>query len=196
MRKKAINTTIKEQLISAAWELFLEKGYDATTVNEIIERSQTSRGSFYHHFRGKEDLIFSLAYFFDNDYDEWWKSLPSNLSAVDKLITFDEFILSNLEHSPYISFFQTLYGLQVMTQGTRYILNPKRRYYQILNQLVKEGLDSGEIISSESYTEISEKIASLERGLTYDWCLQEHRYSLLHYAHGIVCTYLESLRKH
>ena len=73
MRKKAINTTIKEQLISAAWELFLEKGYDATTVNEIIERSQTSRGSFYHHFRGKEDLIFSLAYFFDNDYDEWLK---------------------------------------------------------------------------------------------------------------------------
>ncbi|WP_461812231.1 TetR/AcrR family transcriptional regulator [Faecalimonas sp.] len=196
MRKKAENTTIKERLINAAWELFLEKGYDATTVNEIIERSQTSRGSFYHHFRGKEDLIFSLAYFFDNDYDKWLESLSPDLSAVDKLIAFDEFILDNLEHSPYISFFQTLYGLQVMTQGTRYILNPKRRYYQILNQLVKEGFDSEEIISSESYTEISEKIASLERGLTYDWCLQQQRYSLLHYGHDIVCTYLESLRAH
>ena len=46
MRKKAINTTIKEQLISAAWELFLEKGYDATTVNEIIERSPTIVASY------------------------------------------------------------------------------------------------------------------------------------------------------
>ena len=59
---KARNTDIKERLVIAAWELLRKKDVE-TTITDIIERSKTSRGSFYHHFRAKEDLIFSLAYF-------------------------------------------------------------------------------------------------------------------------------------
>ena len=85
-------------------------------------------------------------------------------------------------------------GLQVMTGGTRHILNPRRRYYQILNQFTKEGIDSGKISFPGSYKELSEQIASLQRGLTYDWCLNEQRYSLLHRGNQIVSGYLYSLK--
>ena len=47
MAKKNSRNT-KGRIIQAAWQLFYQQGYDDTTVEEIIEASGTSRGSFYH----------------------------------------------------------------------------------------------------------------------------------------------------
>ena len=44
----------KGKIIAAAWKLFYEQGYEDTTVDEIIRTAQTSKGSFYHYFSGKE----------------------------------------------------------------------------------------------------------------------------------------------
>lgn len=38
------------RIISAAWKLFYEQGYDGTTVEDIVFESGTSKGSFYHYF--------------------------------------------------------------------------------------------------------------------------------------------------
>ena len=51
MAKQKRNT--RGRIISAAWELFYEQGYEDTTVEEIIERSQTSKGSFYHYLTAR-----------------------------------------------------------------------------------------------------------------------------------------------
>ena len=61
MRKKNTRNT-KGRIISAAWKLFYEQGYDDTTVEEIIAASQTSKGSFYHYFDGKDALLSSLSF--------------------------------------------------------------------------------------------------------------------------------------
>ena len=53
MSKRRPNNT-KGKIIKAAWELFYQNGYEDTTVEEIIERSGTSKGSFYHYFKGKD----------------------------------------------------------------------------------------------------------------------------------------------
>mgnify|MGYP001661463773 CR=1 FL=1 len=45
--------TTKKKIVSAAWKLFYEQGYDNTTVDDIVEESGTSKGSFYHYFEGK-----------------------------------------------------------------------------------------------------------------------------------------------
>ena len=44
-KKNARNT--RGKIVNAAWKLFYEQGYEDTTVEEIIELSQTSKGSFY-----------------------------------------------------------------------------------------------------------------------------------------------------
>ena len=44
--------TTKKKIVSAAWKLFYEQGYDNTTVDDIVEESGTSKGSFYHYFEG------------------------------------------------------------------------------------------------------------------------------------------------
>ena len=51
-KKNARNT--RGKIVNAAWKLFYEQGYEDTTVEEIIESSHTSKGSFYHYFRSKE----------------------------------------------------------------------------------------------------------------------------------------------
>ena len=58
----------KQDIMDAAWKLFTEQGYDETTISQIIELSGKSRSTFYHHFRGKDELLFSLAYSYDSDY--------------------------------------------------------------------------------------------------------------------------------
>ncbi len=192
MKEKKIST--KDKIINAAWELFMEQGYEDTTIHEIIETSQTSRGSFYHHFRGKEDLLFSLAYNFDIDYIGWEETIDPSMNSLDKLLFFDAYVLKNLEESPYKPFLSSLYGLQVMTEGTRHILNPNRRYYQIISKFMKEGLEKNEIKSTLSYMELTETFAIIERGFTYDWCLTQGRYSLLQYGQRMMSIFLNSLR--
>ena len=73
MKKNARNT--KGKIVSAAWKLFYEQGYDNTTVEEIVEESGTSRGSFYHYFDWKDALLSSLSYLFDDKYVELEKSM-------------------------------------------------------------------------------------------------------------------------
>src|SRR3954469_180466 len=48
-------------LVSTARELFTERGYAATPVEEIIQRAGVARGALYHHFAGK-DALFRAVY--------------------------------------------------------------------------------------------------------------------------------------
>jgi AcrR family transcriptional regulator len=51
----------RAQLIDCAQSLFLAKGYERTTVNDVIQATALSKGAFYHHFRSKEDLLEAIA---------------------------------------------------------------------------------------------------------------------------------------
>ena len=67
--------TTKKKIVSAAWKLFYEQGYDNTTVDDIVEESGTSKGSFYHYFEGKDALLSSLSFLFDEKYEELMPSV-------------------------------------------------------------------------------------------------------------------------
>ncbi|MFQ7739698.1 MAG: TetR/AcrR family transcriptional regulator, partial [Emergencia timonensis] len=85
MAKKNTRNT-KGKIISAAWKLFYDQGYDDTTVDEIVEESGTSKGSFYHYFDGKDALLSSLSFLFDEKYEELKETLQGDDSAIDQLI--------------------------------------------------------------------------------------------------------------
>ena len=56
---------VKAKIVEAAWELFHEKGYDNTTIDDIIKRSGTSKGSFYYHFDSKDAFLGTLSEILD-----------------------------------------------------------------------------------------------------------------------------------
>ncbi len=51
-------TSPRERLGQAAFDLFDERGYEDTTVDEISERAGLGRTTFFRHYRSKEDVIF------------------------------------------------------------------------------------------------------------------------------------------
>ncbi len=55
---KVINnkTSKKEALLNTAQNLMLEKGFVATSVDEICDAAKTTKGSFFHYFKSKEEL--------------------------------------------------------------------------------------------------------------------------------------------
>lgn len=52
--RRAVGAEIRK----AAMQLFLERGFDATTVDQIAEAAGISRRSFFHYFPTKEDVVF------------------------------------------------------------------------------------------------------------------------------------------
>ncbi|WP_432558387.1 TetR/AcrR family transcriptional regulator [Granulicoccus sp. GXG6511] len=50
----------KAEILAAAAALFAEKGYVATTINDVLERVGIAKGTFYHHFPSKEGLLHTL----------------------------------------------------------------------------------------------------------------------------------------
>jgi AcrR family transcriptional regulator len=51
----------REQILDCAQALFFGKGYEATTVQDLILAAGVSKGGFYHHFAAKEDVLEALS---------------------------------------------------------------------------------------------------------------------------------------
>ena len=58
MGKKGSKT--KEKILDMAQELILQKGFSGSSIDEIIEKSDITKGGFFYHFSGKNDLACSL----------------------------------------------------------------------------------------------------------------------------------------
>lgn len=84
MAKKSSRNT-KARIVSAAWKLFYEQGYEETTVEEIIFESETSKGSFYHYFDGKDALLSSLSVLFDERYEELMQQPHDEMDCIELL---------------------------------------------------------------------------------------------------------------
>lgn len=184
----------KEIIINAAWELFQEKGYEETTLKDIIERSGTSRGAFYHNFRSKEDVLFMMAWYFDKEYDGWLEKQDPEENRLDLLLKYLMYSSESVENSEYRSFLPALYGYEVMTEGRRYILDENRPYFQILYTLLREALQRGELKEDKAAYDQARVIGEIHRGLTYSWLLSECRYSLTDIVQIVLKTYIDSIR--
>lgn len=171
----------KSKIVSAAWRLFYLHGYDDTTIEEIIEESGTSRGSFYHYFEGKDGLLGSLAYLFDEKYEELEEKLPDS-SAMDKLIFLNSQLFKMIEDEIDIELLTKLYSTQLVTKGEKQLSDHNRVYYKLLRRIVQSGQASGEITDKMSAVELVRIYAMCERALIYDWCLTGGNYSLANHA--------------
>ena len=77
---------IREKIIDASWELFHEKGFGETTINDIINKADISKGTFYYYFRSKDNLLDTLSEILDREYERLRKEEPEGMSSFDKLM--------------------------------------------------------------------------------------------------------------
>ena len=184
----------KKNIVSAAWRLFYEQGYDDTTVDEIIRASGTSKGTFYHYFKGKDALLTSLSELFDNKYEELIQEMPEEMGNFEKLLYLNQELFGMIETSVSRELLASMYSSQLVTKGEKHLLDQNRIYYRLLNALLAKGQRDGELTTRMSANEIAKIYALCERALLYDWCICNGEYSLREYAGKLMPMFLQSIR--
>lgn len=187
-RKDSRNT--KGRIVESAWELFYEQGYENTTIDDIVEHSETSKGSFYHYFDSKDALLSSLSYLFDNKYDELIPTLEKYTSAVDKLTYLNHELFLMIENRVPLDLLARLLSTQLVTPGEKHLLDHDRTYYRLLRKITIEAQKCGEFRQNLSVNEIVKAYALFERAIMYDWCLCNGEYSLYQYSATLLPTFL------
>lgn len=194
MGRRATTGSTKSKIVDAAWKLFYEHGYDNTTVDDIVAESGTSKGSFYHYFDGKDALLGSLAYLFDQKYEELSHTFDENENTIDVMYKLNREIFEMIENQIDLKLLSRLYSTQLTTKGEKQLLDRNRVYYRLLRKLVIDGQQKGEITTKRTVNEIVRLYALTERALLYDWCLCEGEFPLKDYGQSVMNVILESLR--
>lgn len=164
-RNKYPEVTV-ERILDVSQRLFLEKGYDNTTIQDIVdELGGLTRGAVYHHFKSKEEIIDAVSdrMFFENNPFEAVRK-RSDLNGLEKL---RETIMLNqsdaartdmtIQSIPILKNPRILAGI---IDSNRRILTP---YFW---ELIEEGNKDGSI-----HTEYAKEIAELIPLLTSLWLL-------------------------
>lgn len=84
----------RKEIMNTAGEFFLTKGYEETSVNMIVEHLSIAKGTFYHYFKSKEEILGAIL----EDYLEQFAqkirlmTLNKEMNAYEKL----QFVLKNI----------------------------------------------------------------------------------------------------
>ncbi|MDD6024305.1 MAG: TetR/AcrR family transcriptional regulator [Oscillospiraceae bacterium] len=184
MAKRQRNT--RSKIVSAAWELFYEHGYDNTTVDDIVERSQTSKGSFYHYFAGKDALLSSLSTLFDEKYEALVPELDPEQDRFEQLIFLNHELFFMIENAISLELLIRLMSTQLTTASEKHLMDQNRYYFRILRKLCTEGQQRGDLRQDISVGEMVRVYALQERALLYDWCISGGNYSLSQYSTNLL----------
>ncbi|MBY0758898.1 MULTISPECIES: TetR/AcrR family transcriptional regulator [Sellimonas] len=160
----------KERIFRAAKEILKKKGYDALSIKNICEEAGVSNGSFYHHFKTKDDL---LSYYIEEqpsvstDYSE----IPQNADDAKRTV-----ILVYLNYVKYCEELGVPFMANYYTPKNQ-ALNPvsrTKRPYPIVTvtTYLEKALKAGTIKISLTLEEISTDIRMLVIGNVFEWCLR------------------------
>lgn len=188
-----MNTT-KAKITKVAWQLFHEKGYSETTIDDIIAASGTSKGSFYHYYSSKDELLSSLSEVFDAKYEEVMQTLDQDMNSYEKLLYLCYTVHDMIEKEIPIGLLASLYSSQVVTKGDKHLQNQDRYYYYVIRQIIDEGQKRGQIATDLTVREIQQLYTLAERAIIYDYCISNGNYSLSEYTRKIMPRLISTIK--
>jgi TetR/AcrR family transcriptional repressor of nem operon len=89
----------KAKFLDAALHVIRAKGYSATTIDDICEAAGLTKGSFFHHFKSKEDLAIAAAAHFAAMADGLFSTAPYQTATdpLDRLLGYVDFRITSLQ---------------------------------------------------------------------------------------------------
>lgn len=166
----------KEELIKKGIELFTEKGYEATTIDDITRACKTSKGTFYYYFETKEDLIkVGLNGLIDDAYI---------LDTVNKI---EGSVIEKIAAyiSTYADFMQNQIGWDFNYLWAQVVLNAReeknarlQKDLDIIKSLFDEGVKTGELIDTD-YTDMGKMIINYIYGASFTADLDKENMHIL-----------------
>jgi AcrR family transcriptional regulator len=86
-----MNADTRRKIVMAAMDLFAEKGFQSTSVADILSRTQVHSGSLYHVFPGKQDVLAAVLEAYRDGIEEWllapaWSGVEDPLERIFALL--------------------------------------------------------------------------------------------------------------
>ena len=143
-----LHTERKAEIIATAAQLFFGKGYDNTPVSEIIEAVGIAKGTFYHYFAGKEDLLEAIVEARSEDAIRELQPIADNpdLAAPEKLARYFREAISwkSRNRELTLTAFHVIYRDENLRLRRRMIEAGLQRVVPIVAEIVRQGMESGE----------------------------------------------------
>ena len=103
MKKLELQDRRKEQIMSAALSVAVAKGYDQSRMDDIVEKSQLSKGAIYWYYKSKEEVYLSLVdYWFVQYSSDVVDTLQQQESASDQLKALFDFFIEQFDKNPAV----------------------------------------------------------------------------------------------
>lgn len=142
--------SVPGRLLSAATTLFAQKGFDRTSVQEIVEAAGVTKGAMYHYFDSKDDLLSEI----------YGRVLRAQTAQLEKVVATEAPVRRRLRQACADVVTSTIENLDDMTIFLQSVhqLSPekrkavrveRRRYHERFRSLIEEGQGSGEFRSDK-----------------------------------------------
>lgn len=191
--RKIQSLKTKKKILDESLKLFSEKGFDNVTIDEIVQKTNTSKGAFYGHFESKDQIFIEKYKEIDKHYTKFIESLPNDISYKKKILRFVQMQMSYIENLGK-DLMRVIYINNISTNSSHSLMNKDRSFYKILELMVKEGMELGEFVSAYDSHEISKLIARGIRGAVYDWCAYENDFELVKEGNKLVLFILYGMK--
>lgn len=143
----------KDRIIQSAKELFSQKGYNHTTVDDIVRHAGLSKGAFYFYFKSKDQLMEELV----NTMAERTKGIMKRW--LEKDVSAEECIRGHIRdfliecyedrHIAYVFFFELICNREDFRRLYRKHLQEIR---ELLTKMVERGYQRGEFLCGNTKT--------------------------------------------
>jgi AcrR family transcriptional regulator len=148
----------RQQLLLAALKSFADRGYAATSVQEIVDAAQVSKPALYYYFKDKAELFQALV---DHAHDERFRLMQAAANRgqtiaeklEDVVATIFEFSLRNRELMRLA--FATAFAAEGEAPGHTHCREKGRRNFEFLRSLIEEGQASGQLVSDLTADELT-----------------------------------------
>lgn len=167
----------KKELTISALKVFCQKGYDNTTVDDIVKKAKCSHGLFYHYFKSKKEIfdeVMRLKH--DHDDNTLKERVEKESSYREKLRIIINSMFSNMvkdENFPYHYFMFVSRCFAFKEKGKP--LPPKdpnkKPFIAIMENLFLEGQKSGEFTSDYTPRECANLFLSVIQGATLGYVI-------------------------
>lgn len=134
------------EILDTAADIFYEKGYDATSIQDVADDLGMLKGSLYHYISSKEDLLFGIVKrFHDRGHAHLQPVLTADGSVLELL---NEFVVRHVEHNTQ-NFKESAvlnHDLRSLTGERRSeIMETRAEYDVFLRSLLERGQEEGTV---------------------------------------------------
>lgn len=195
-QKKALET--REKLLAKSLELFGKYGFEHVSIEQITKACDVSKGTFYTHFPSKYDVILEKFKELDNFYMTVEKKIDSHLPASQKILKIYEEQMIYLTTVAGKDVMRTVYTAAITNHAGQdhYLISPQRKIFQILNQYVEEGIQTGEFRQDIEPEEMQAVIQRCMRANVYDWLIHNETFDLVKEMNHFTAVVLAGLQRY